>query len=173
MSRSNSVIISGTPTSLYPRARLPTMNASAIDASPFPISGHGVHSRRASENIAIRRQENIAVPPATDEVQSLYSATPKDTIMKSPIQQPSFWKSLVVVRTGDATCERGGWDATDMRVFGIRRKARSNGKGIGGTIPPRLNGLTSVTLERWELWTFDPSLPHLRSSSLAALLTLY
>ena len=84
-----------------------------------------------------------------------------------------------MVRLSDVTCERGGWDLTSKKYFGIRRKPRTQGKSKAGTAWTAVSlndetsssshGLTSATLERWELWTFDPALALLKSSLLAAL----
>jgi len=90
-----------------------------------------------------------------------------------------FGENAIVVRLIDVTCERGGWDLTSRKFVGIRRKPRSQGKSKSGTTWAAVSldigtlnssyGLTSATLERWELWTFDPALALLRSSLLTAL----
>ncbi|KAJ7915546.1 sterol regulatory element binding protein cleavage-activating protein [Mycena leptocephala] len=63
----------------------------------------------------------------------------------------------------------GGWDVSDRRVVGVRRKPRSAVKN--GSLNPLAEqpGLTSATLERWEWWSFDPSGTRVQSSALATL----
>ena len=182
-SRCNSNASSPRISPLIPRARL----ATAFETSAFPVSGHGVHSRRASEKETGRRSSELLTVPFPgnspgDEHEPHNSnglghdyngsTTPTN-------QRQSVWRNAVVVRLIDVTCERGGWDLTSKKYFGIRRKPRTQGKSKAGTAWTAVSlndetsssshGLTSATLERWELWTFDPALALLKSSLLAAL----
>jgi hypothetical protein len=134
----------------------------ASNAAAFPVSGHGVHSRRASEkekradgstssmsagfglSVSPEEQENARVvgpPPGTSHVGS------------------RLWREVLVVRSGDALFDRRCWDVWNGKVVGLKRRARADVKSHrnGGTPqpPPSSQGLTKATLERWELWTFD------------------
>lgn len=163
-SRSNSNV-SQTSSPMIPRARL----ATAFESSTFPVSAHGFHSRRASEKETGRRSsELLQVPSSADEdAMSDGSVTPTNT-------PHSFWQNAVMVRMADVTCERGGWDVAFGKYVGIRRRARTQGRSKGGTTIPivlgaSLHGLSTATLERWELWVFDPAITVLRSTLLASL----
>ncbi|KAF8061632.1 sterol regulatory element binding protein cleavage-activating protein [Lyophyllum atratum] len=117
--------------------------ATTFEASAFPVSGHGVHSRRASEKDTGRRDE--------------YDSDTR------PLSNPlSYWRDAVLVRVMDITCERGGWGVNGRRLI-------AQGGTASALIPASTHGLTTATLERWELWTFDPSVSRLQSSLLAAL----
>ncbi|KAG5642408.1 hypothetical protein DXG03_002840 [Asterophora parasitica] len=163
-SRSNSTTsqTGGTVSPSIPRARL----ATTFEASAFPVSGHGVHSRKASDRDPGRRSfdNTLTVPFPSDD----YDCDPRALLNSS-----SFWRDAVLVRVMDITCERGGWGVNGRRLFGVRRKPRSQGSTKGGTQallkPSCTQGLTTATLERWELWTFDPAISRLQSSLLAAL----
>lgn len=170
-SRSNSGTSSQMGSPRTPRARL----ATAFETSAFPVSGHGVHSRRVSEKDAGRRSsELLTVPFPGEEHDGVHLLSPLDgssTPMHSP---PSFWRNAVAVPVTEITCERGGWDVLNRRYVGIRRKPRSQGNTQGGTKAALKaanlgHGLTNATLERWELWMFDPALSRIRSSILTAL----
>ena len=183
-SRSNSNASSsqkGSP--LIPRARL----ATAFENSAFPVSGHGVHSRRASEKDTTRRSFELLTVPfpsnlAGDESDFGYDLSTGSTYRAdlsgsttpgNPSAQP-IWRNAVLVPLSDIVSERGGWDVADNKFIGIRRKPRSRGKSKIPVVPATLctsspSGLTSATLERWELWTFDPAIVSLRSSLLSML----
>ncbi|KAH6918973.1 sterol-sensing domain of SREBP cleavage-activation-domain-containing protein [Coprinopsis sp. MPI-PUGE-AT-0042] len=161
-SRSSSAASSRIGSPLIPRARL----ATAFEASDFPVSGHGVHSRRASEKEGRRSLEQVqlTVPFPSENA---------DSPLASGMGTPQPWQNMVVVQVGDVTCERGGWDVSLSKFVGIRRRARSQGTSKGGTMVPvsltPTQGLTKATLERWELWTFDPAFSRLRLSKLSDL----
>lgn len=164
-SRSNSNANSRAGSPLIPRARL----ATAFEASDFPVSGHGVHSRRASEKETGRRSlDQLTVPfPSDEDGRSQNGAL-------TPLSTQSLWQNAVVVHMQDVTCDRGGWDVVSCKFVGIRRKPRSQGKSRGGTVTPvnllnQTHGLTTATLERWELWMFDPVGARLRCSTLSSL----
>jgi len=166
-SRSNSNANSVTGSPLIPRARL----ATAFEASDFPVSAHGVHSRRASEKETGRRsleQLTVPFPSAEDDGRNQNG-------MLTPLHPttPALWANAVVVRVVDVTCERGGWDVAASKFVGIRRKPRAQGRSKGGSTTPvnlsQVQGLTTATLDRWELWTFDPAATRMRSSVLSSL----
>lgn len=161
-SRSNSTasqVAAGSVSPSIPRARL----ATTFETSTFPVSGHGVHSRRASEKDTGRRSfDTLTVPFPGDE----YGADTRPTT--------SFWHDAVLVRVADIACERGGWGMNGRKLIGVRRKPRTQG-GSGARIKvgaaAAVQGLTAATLERWELWTFDPTVARVQSALLAALST--
>jgi hypothetical protein len=122
-----------------------------------------------------RGSETLAVLSSTEEYELSHAVVPVDSCKTATNTTSSFWQSLFTVQAADVTCERGGWNVSDKRIVGLRRKPRSHGKAMGGAIS-RTNltspqGLTPATLERWELWIFDPSISQLRCSALAALTT--
>lgn len=179
-SRRNSNTSSQPASPLIPRARL----ATAFEMSAFPVSGHGVHSRRVSDKDTGRRSsELLTVPfPGGSSGEEYEPNGHRQDGSTTPTKQSqSIWRNATMVRLIDVTCERGGWDLRSRKFIGIRRKPRSQGKSKAGTtlVAASLNnietsgssshGLTSATLERWELWTFDPALALLKSSLLAAL----
>jgi len=176
-SRRNSNASSPSVSPLIPRVRL----ATAFETSAFPVSGHGVHSRRASEKDTGRRSSELLSVPfpggSPGEEYEPNGHRHDHNGSTTPTKQlQSIWRNATMERLIDVTCERGGWDLTSRRFIGIRRKPRS--KAGTTLVPASLNnietssssqGLTSATLERWELWTFDPALALLKSSLLAAL----
>ncbi|KAF8968350.1 sterol-sensing domain of SREBP cleavage-activation-domain-containing protein [Flammula alnicola] len=180
-SRSNSTTSSqmGSPhiSPLLPRARL----ATAFETSAFPVSGHGVHSRRASEKDTSRRSSELLTVPfpgnlSGDEYDGFGQGhdLSGSTTPTNNSASPSVWRNAVLFPLVDVTCERGAWDVMSKMFVGIRRKPRSQGKlktpveSLAASAS-RSSGLTSATLERWELWTFDPAVALLRSSLLAGL----
>ncbi|KAG5650886.1 hypothetical protein H0H81_010665 [Sphagnurus paluster] len=169
-SRSNSISSQvGSVSPSIPRARLATTFEAS---SPFPVSAHGVHSRRASDKDTGRRSfDTLTVPvpfPSGDDYES-------DS--RTPLSPSSFWHDAVLVRVTDIACERGGWGVNGRRLIGVRRKPRSQETSqvrTGGLLKPTSSssqGLTRATLERWEVWMFDPSVSRLQISMLAALTT--
>jgi len=172
-SRSNSLVSSvGTISPANVRLRSSATNSQAIlDTSSFPISGHGVRSRRASEKDALRRTENTTLPLVTDEHESSHPVGPLDASTCSPSRISAAWHNLVVIRLTEASCDRGSWDILGSNIVGVRRKARSNkDRAITRVNIDPSYGLTVAALDRWELWTFDPSSSRLQSSPLTALI---
>jgi WD40 repeat protein len=156
-----------------PRSRHASMSE---DSAPFPVSGHGVLSRRASEKDSLRRAaaaDTLAVP------ENAASDTPLGPL--DPPQIPARWRSLVISRIADTTCERGSWDVAGSRVLGLRRRSRKppdshtnvTGSGDAACVfsehTRRDCGLSAASLERWEAWTFDPVEARVSVSPLAAL----
>ncbi|CAK5280951.1 unnamed protein product [Mycena citricolor] len=132
-----------------PRAKLSAM----FEAPQFPVSGHGVHSRRASEKEAAGRRS---------------LETDGDDLL-SPIdgRMSSVWLNALVVPVSEMTCDRGAWDVWNRRVVGVRRRPREGSTTTGK--PNDESGLSPATLERWEVWLCDVSGTRSQSSSLAAL----
>lgn len=182
-SRSNSIsssVNSISPSNLRSRlssTALSANNQSALDTSSFPVSGHGVHSRRASEKDSLRRLDNLPLPLVTDEGYLGHPVGPLDGSPPSPGPRSPFsssWHNLQVIRLAETPCERGSWDVSGAKIIGVRRKTRSHGKTKGGSANKPLNassqGLTPASLERWELWSFDPSKARFQSSPLLSLI---
>ncbi|KAF7796920.1 hypothetical protein EIP86_008105 [Pleurotus ostreatoroseus] len=176
---------SGSMSPTHSRSRISSFTSStSFDGlSMFPISGHGVHTRRITEKKSLEALtaecEDDGSPPVGPQ-----DVTPATSTFLTPGQQrSSLWENLLVVRVADATFERGGWDVTNDKIVGVRRKPRmplSGGSsfiGKGGVKsstgvqlrPESSRGLTGATLERWELWTFDPSESQLQASPLVVL----
>ncbi|KAH7107255.1 sterol-sensing domain of SREBP cleavage-activation-domain-containing protein [Auriculariales sp. MPI-PUGE-AT-0066] len=108
----------------------------------YPISGHGFHSRRASEKEQSRRS---MVPDDAYEVEQNGDA----------ITLSSRWKELRARCVAEVPCERGAWALVDgVRVIGVRRRA----KGVvgNGVFTPSTAGaataLSTAVLQRWEAW---------------------
>ncbi|KAI6111014.1 sterol-sensing domain of SREBP cleavage-activation-domain-containing protein, partial [Pisolithus sp. B1] len=166
-SRSSSTIsVSGSPTSAR---RLSTVSNSSD--TTFPVSGHGVLSRRASEKESLRRPpETFSLPLAIDELDGHpHPVGPVDSTLLLPIT-PS---RATFIRVGEASCERGGWDMVNRKVVGIRRISRPQGKSIvspsGGPSATRPWGLSEGVLNRWECWSYEPKCNSLQASALSRL----
>lgn len=146
------------------------------DSAPFPVSGHGVLSRRTSEKDSLRRiaaADTLVVPENASDA----PLGPSD-----PPRIPARWRSLVISQIADTTCERGAWDVAGSRVVGLRRRSRkppdSDTNRTGMVDAASLSahaqrdcGLSAASLERWEVWTFDPAEARVSASPLAALET--
>ncbi|KDQ59623.1 hypothetical protein JAAARDRAFT_33205 [Jaapia argillacea MUCL 33604] len=165
----------GSASPVIARSRLPSVSDGAVAniALSFPVSGHGVHSRRISEKDALRRgSDNLSVTIDGEE-DGFPSLVGPDTTLPSMAARSALWQSAVIVRSAEATLDRGGWDVFNGRFVGVRRKPRTIGKPKERLSVPvdsrHLPGLSIATLERWELWTFDPQSSSLRASSLVTL----
>ncbi|KAF7305166.1 Sterol regulatory element binding protein cleavage-activating protein [Mycena kentingensis (nom. inval.)] len=139
--------------------------ATIFEPPPFPVSGHGVHSRRASEKDSTRRSLETLTIPILDDLDLL---SPIDSTRPS-LAGGSIWQHVHVLRVVDTPCERGAWDVSERRVVGVRRKPRAAKKS--STLPSGSDGtgLTLATLERWELWSFDPCGTKVQTSALSTL----
>lgn len=170
-SRSNSGASSqrmGSPR--IPRARLTT----AFEVSAFPVSGHGIHSRRTSDKETGRRSSELLANPFTSEDHEAHPLSPLDGASTPMHAALSFWRNAVAISMTELTCERGVWNVLGQMYVGVRRKARSQGITRGGILDTsQLSGssfgLTRSTLERWELWIFDPASLSIRCSTLESL----
>ncbi|KAI0259926.1 sterol-sensing domain of SREBP cleavage-activation-domain-containing protein [Gloeopeniophorella convolvens] len=160
--RSRSTSTASTAPVPPPRSRHPSVSA-PDDGAAFPISGHGVLSRRTSEKDFVRRtgMDTLLVPEATDA-----PLGPADTP-----HVPLRWRSLVLAGAADTTCERGAWAVQGRRIVGVRRRARRPPAPATDAMPAqaRERGLSAASLERWEAWTFDPAEARVSASPLAAL----
>ena len=168
-SRSGSFVSSsGTDQSLRTRSRHASVSndATTTDVSPFPISGHGIHSRRGSERDLRRASERLekvcspfeengdaneqgglCVPDSSRRLSSASNSSP-----------PLIWSNFRLLRLKEMTCERGGWGLLGQKILGLRRKSRSRQDHLKG-MNVRLQSLSSSVLDRWEAWTMDPSTP--------------
>ena len=154
------------------------------DGAGFPISGHGVLSRRVSEKDFLRRA-------AADML--MIPERPSDASFRpsNPPHIPAHWRSLTISSIATTMCERGAWDVAGPRVVGLRRRSRKPPDTAGNakfaaaaavfpsfsahentsasTHAQRDCGLSAASLERWEAWTFDPVDARVSASPLAAL----
>lgn len=144
----------------------------------FPVSAHGVHSRRASEKDGMRRNHDTFFLNSDGDDSDPHPLGPIDVVphagFLSSLPPTSIWQSLVVVRTADAMFERGSWDVAGNKIIGIRRKPRPpfvkrRNDAKVELKAESLHGLSAATLERWEFWTFDPEDSRLQASSLTSL----
>ena len=140
-SRSGSTTSASSTSLSIKRGKLP--QTVGDPSSPFPVSGHGVHSRRASEKDLMMRRasEALAVPWPLEE---------EGTSSASSSSSSSVWQQVVVVLSGQVSCEKGAWDVVGERVVGVRRRSR-RWAGQQQQQQQQERGL-----ERWEVWTFDP-----------------
>lgn len=170
-SRTTSMVssVSSSPTNIRSRMAISTANGQLLpDISSFPVSGHGVHSRRASEKDASRRTESLVIPEDHDQYQG----------PSSPVWRTSVaWSNLVVASLANVSCERGSWDVSAREIVGVHRIARSprsKGSASTGMVTAASSalsakGLTPAALDRWELWTFDPISARIQSAPLVLL----
>ena len=190
-SRSSSVAsVNNSPGTASPaivRSRMSSFSSStAYDSrSLFPISAHGSHLRRTSD----KRNLDTYIPVEAEELEGRQPVGPQDmpngaSNLSTGGKSTSLWENLVVTCIADATFERGSWDVANNKIIGIRRKPRIPKPGDGDVSRDRngrrgspqppgrkdaASGLTTATLERWELWTFDPTDSRLQASPLLAL----
>ena len=183
-----------TPSHPHQRSRLSSFSSatSSVDTSMFPVSGHGIHSRRASDKDSLRRNLDTFLAAEHDDSESPQPIGPQDPTNHNFLSSESrsaLWQNLIVTRMGDATCERGGWEVANGKIVGIRRRPRipfANGRAGSGygkdvasppstttatvQVPNRSSaGLSPSALERWEFWTFNPYDFRLEASTLVAL----
>ncbi|KAL5529130.1 hypothetical protein ACEPAG_5104 [Sanghuangporus baumii] len=155
----------------------------------FPVSGHGIHSRRVSEKDTPRRGNDKFDVPAFLALEDLNGAAldgddssslgRQDDTRKSSASDLStlcLWRNFRLVRTREATCERGGWDILNGKILGLRRKPRKRHSASDDFVkyPVKLSQQTTLSpsvLERWEVWIIDPSKSDgpLQASSLSML----
>ncbi|KAH8117453.1 sterol-sensing domain of SREBP cleavage-activation-domain-containing protein [Phellopilus nigrolimitatus] len=178
-SRSGSFVSSsGADAVLRPRSRHVSVSSdTAPDVSAFPVSAHGMHSRRGTEKDTTRRNsDKFADRPSffafedggvtvcdEDEHQRLtVPEIPRTTSSAPDAPVPSLWRNFRLVRVVEATCERGGWDILGNRILGLRRKPRkrqSPGDELSRQYEKgsRESALSSSVLDRWEVWIVDPA----------------
>ena len=141
--------------------------APANEASLFPVSGHGIYPRRTSEGTR-RSSEILMVPFPGEDYESIHILGAN--VLKPPAQASnSLWRNHSIVHLLDISCEKGDWDLTSRKVIGLRRKERSKQQKTNARNDQQLNGLPLTTLDRWEIWIFDPATSRLQTSLLSAI----
>ena len=174
-----------------PRSRHVSMSSdTGSDVAAFPVSGHGRHSKRASERDGTRRMSDFTdtflLPSAETSLtndgapngQSQLSVPESSSSLKPPSESttPSTPKTFRSSRLLELTCERGGWGIVNGKLVVVRRKPRIHdgcpvAKGHGRVPETDLFGLSSSALDRWEICVVDFSkFKHSLSSSSLALL---
>ncbi|GJJ11961.1 hypothetical protein Clacol_006199 [Clathrus columnatus] len=143
------------------RKGLPPMSSLSVgpDVTEFPVSGHGVHSRRVTSERELNRRASEILP-----------ITPEDdgggglALFRLP-QGHGGDCNLTIEYMVDIGYERGGWDIVDGRwLCGVRRRSRvlksplSTHSSRETSLPSHRSDLTPSVLDRWELWTFDFSI---------------
>ncbi|KAI5124512.1 hypothetical protein M0805_003036 [Coniferiporia weirii] len=174
-SRSGSFVSSsGMEATPHPRSRLPSVSSDkSPDINPFPVSAHGVHSRRGSERDGRRNSDRfdrlgfVSFDDGgtfdSDEQQRLVVPdVPRPTCSAFEPSVTCLWRNFRLVRVKEATCERGGWDVMGSKVVGLRRKPRRrhcHEEELNRWSESRLSesALSSSVLDRWEVWIVDPA----------------
>ena len=181
-SRQSSVASSGTSSPRQTRSRHPSLSGTTTSSGvlpTFPVSGHGVHSRRVSEKDkdSLRKAVELMVLPIPPFEHEDAENSPSDghprTYTSLMSGRSHIWENLVAVRVAVTNFERGKWEVVGEKVVGLRRRPLKAGKpSEKWTVqlkPGPASGLSPASLERWELWTFDPLVGMTRASSLASL----
>ncbi|KAG9318213.1 sterol-sensing domain of SREBP cleavage-activation-domain-containing protein [Chiua virens] len=158
-SRSSSIASTSPFSSPFSRRLSSTSTSSDSETSSFPVSGHGVLSRRASEKELSRRPAETLT--AVDEREAPYAL--------GPVDRSTARTDVTVVKAGEVTAERGGWDIVSGRVVGIRRISRSQDGPKPMPSCPTSTGLTSTALDRWECWSYELATSVLRGSAMSLL----
>ncbi|PFH52473.1 hypothetical protein AMATHDRAFT_2196 [Amanita thiersii Skay4041] len=160
---------SRTPPSL--RSRL----SKTFEADAFPVSAHGINPRRTSET-GRRSSEILMVPFPGEDYESIHilgANVTKLTTHGAP--SSSVWRNHLMTHVFDIPCERGAWGVCSRRFIGIRRRERERAAKQRSTTVSKDSGVSEAlkvlpvsTLERWELWTFDPTLFSFLSAPLSS-----
>ena len=181
-SRQSSAASSGNSSPRQTRSRHPSLSGTTTSSGvlpTFPVSGHGVHSRRVSEKDkdSLKRAVELMVLPIPsfeheDTEKSPSHGHPR-TYTSLMACRSHIWENLVAVRVAVTNFERGKWEVVGERVVGLRRRPLKVGKPSEKWAiqlkPCSTSGLSPASLERWELWTFDPLVGKTQASSLASL----
>lgn len=177
-SRQSSVASSGNSSPRQTRSRHPSLSGTTTTSGvlpTFPVSGHGVHSRRVSEKDkdSLRRAVELMVLPIPSTENEDAEKSPPRTYTSLTAGRSRIWENLVVVKVVVTNFERGKWEVVNEKVVGLRRRPLKLGKpSEKWTVqvkPGSASGLSPASLERWELWTFDPLVGKTQASSLASL----
>lgn len=164
------------------RSNLPSLNhsPSTLSVTEYPMSAHGVHSRRLNGAETNRRQSSESDLSSDGWVtENDLSFDPRPQFIAPDRPGTSAWHHVRLDRVGTVACDRGAWDVVGDVFIGIRRKSRPRDPQIQPeplSRVPKTNKITNTmhpALERWELWTFDPSSknnPLFCSSSLSSIL---
>jgi len=180
-SRQSSAASSGTSSPQQIRSRNPSLSGSSGSAvlPTFPVSGHGIHSRRVSEKDkdSLRKAVELVVLPIPSFEHEDAERSPSDGHPRMHTSlvagRSHVWENLVAVRVAATNFERGKWDVVDEKVIGLRRRplraGRPSDKWGVQLKPGSTSGLSPASMERWELWTFDPLVGKTQASPLASL----
>lgn len=176
-SRQSSVASSGCSSPRQTRSRNPSLSGTTITSGvlpTFPVSGHGVHSRRVSEKDkdSLRRAVELMVLPIPSVENEGAEKSPPRTYTSLMIGRSHIWENLVAVRVAATNFERGKWGIVGGKVVGLRRRPLKAGKHPKWGVQLKSDsvlGLSPASLERWELWSFDPLVGKMQASSLASM----
>ena len=180
-SRQSSVASSGNSSPRQIRSRHSSLSGTTNSGvlPTFPVSGHGVHSRRVSEKDkdSLRKAVELMVLPIPPFEHDDSGKSPSDgraRMYTSLVAGRShIWENLVAVRVAVTNFDRGKWEVVDETVIGLRRRPLGLGKPSEKWSvqlkPGSASGLSPASLERWELWTFDPLVGKTQASPLASL----
>lgn len=168
-SRQSSFTSSSAPFSRPRASGLSTSGTNISTPAEFPVSAHGVHSRRGSERDP---------PPARRQDGGFYLFEDGGGV-HSDAQAPSL-PTFHHSRIAEVSFEEGAWDILDHVIYGLKRSseletlqedASEDASSSVDQWGSHFEGLEKPVLERWRLWVFDPTSPNLgiRESSLAAL----
>ena len=139
----------------------------ANEATLFPVSGHGVYPRRTTEG-SRRSSEILMVPFPGEDHESILGGN----VLKPQRGSNSFWRNHSILHFSDISCEKGDWELTSRKVLGLRRKERLRQKtNTWNSQQVSLNGLPLSTLDRWEIWIFDPTTSRLQTCLLSAIVS--
>ncbi|KLO18534.1 hypothetical protein SCHPADRAFT_844758 [Schizopora paradoxa] len=172
-SRSGSFVSSGNDGPRGPRSRVTSFSGESAGTSSFPVSGHGLHSRRASDKDHHRRSSDklasLLMTSDSAEKESGNRLTVPNgregssrSSSHTNVSPSERWRGLRMSRVQEANCARGGWDVVGNKIIGIRRMPRiERGEGQRNkstVVRPALSlALSSSILDRWQLWTFCPA----------------
>lgn len=175
-SRSSSFVSLSAENGQRPRSRKSSIaNEAASLTAPFPISGHGMHSRRASEKDNRRTNGTVDGSSAPSSYEDLGATDPIDPHKLSasdalcfPSRTPdnseeSTWRNLKMQRIAESSCERGGWDIVAGRIAGLCRRPRKHQTNVERAPMKQISGslgdqaLSLPALDRWDLWIVDPA----------------
>ena len=180
-SRQSSVASSGTSSPRQIRSRHSSLSGTTSSGflPTFPVSGHGVHSRRVSEKDkdSLKKAVELMVLPIPPFEHEDAEKSPSDrharTYTSLMTGRSHIWENLVAVRVAVTNFERGKWEVVGEKVVGLRRRRLKVGKPSEKWSvqlkPGSASGLSPASLERWELWIFDPLVGKTQASSLASL----
>jgi hypothetical protein len=196
-SRNGSVVGSGIGSSPVARkAKLSGMNMNGM--ADFPLSGHGYHSRRASEKEPGRRQPSDSLLNINGE-EAVFRWSGSGLKLNNapgmngvPGRTNDAQLKLQQARVADVSFKQGAWDVMGHVVYGLRRSSglgtlledvefasyrgvdsnpQRGGSYTSGNWTGQFEGMDLPVLDQWVLWTFDPTSvdPSIRTSSLASL----
>jgi hypothetical protein len=196
-SRNGSVVGSGTGSSPVSRkAKLPGMGMNGV--ADFPVSAHGYHSKRASEKEPGRRQVSDSLLSIGGEEPGLRRSGSGLKLNNTPGMNGVPGRSndalleLQQAKVASVSFKQGAWDVMGHLVYGLRSSgdletlledvefagpqgvdsnARRGRSYTSGKWTGQFEGLELPVLDRWVLWTFDPTSLGLsvRTMSLASL----